>query len=483
MQLNLEEFGYCAVELYFSAVCNLKCIYCFQPSVPQHMKKVNEEIKEWISSGQVEKDILKYLGPNVAHISFWGGEPSINLPYLTPRLETFINNFPKLEEFNYSTNLSTRELTQSSIDFIKALASYNRKYDKNIKLRFQISLDGAPFINDPNRIGSSAEQIIDNVLYLMEALGDDYKVIEDSAHFKATVSSEGLALLSQEDLVYKNYKFFDDFYTEASKIREYYPSGAEATTFANPGNYNEQDGKNLEKFTRIQSDLKFHEHFKNEMSYRNQISSNFFNFLVRMKSNQRSVSHRAFSGCINCSAGKTNFGLDHKGNFFICHNSFFLDEEMMSFIEKTELKNTFTEKIGFDFRLYNSRVKKFTEFNFEKDSDLKKLQVLSTLSQGSWEPHTRYQYLTLLTKEMAAYGQISEEYLKDDKLRDMLVAFYLYGGNSCSINNYWETGTIHLGGTSWFRLVGNGAFEYLMDHEVTRDFIEGDNKKYAEYFR
>lgn len=71
--IKLEDYGYCAVEVYFSAACNLKCRYCFQPSVPERMKEVNKKCIDWISSGRMEDDIEEHLGPSLIELSLWGG--------------------------------------------------------------------------------------------------------------------------------------------------------------------------------------------------------------------------------------------------------------------------------------------------------------------------------------------------------------------------------------------------------------------------
>ena len=486
-KMRLDEYGYCAVELYFSAACNLKCRYCFQPSVPEHMHRVNEEIREWISSGRMREDILTYVGPNIRYISLWGGEPTINLPLLTEQLESFLDSFPNLNEIMFSTNLSTKALAQNVVDFTLRLDKYCKDRGRNILFKNQISLDGAPFINDKNRIGATAEGILDNVMYLLEKTQGHRTFC--SAHFKPTVASDGLAVLSKEENLVKNYQFFDDFYyrvkTEFPNEKAF-PRGAESITIACPGDYTPEDGKNLLEYTKIQMCPDFLDQFrmKNILTNKNQLTTAFYRFIDTLQRTQRRPFKIELSSCISCSIGKTMFGLDHKKNFHVCHHDFFLDDDMMEYLERTGMTSEFTEKIGYDFKLYNARIRKVTKFNFETDSEAKKMQVLSTLSQGAWEPYNRYQYNLFILKELALSGQISEIFLKDERMLDLAAAFWEYGHLACPINNLWETGHITMGGISHARILFNGFFEYMISTvEPMRQKYKEIPELYERYFR
>lgn len=70
---QLSKIGFKAVNLYFSAICNLRCRYCFQPKICEIGEETNKKIIKWISSGEMEEDILRYYGEDMESMCLWGG--------------------------------------------------------------------------------------------------------------------------------------------------------------------------------------------------------------------------------------------------------------------------------------------------------------------------------------------------------------------------------------------------------------------------
>lgn len=456
---KLENYGYCAVELYFSAVCNLNCIYCFQPKISCRGNEVNKKIIDWISSGRMEDDILKYLGESVEYISFWGGEPSINLPYLTERFTIFISKFPNLKQISYSTNISTRKLTQNTIDFIKAIDKHNKENNDNVFLNLQLSIDGCPEINDKNRIGASAKGIIDNTTYLLE---QTVGITCYSSHFKATQSSESIAWLAQDDNLYKNYRFWEDNYKTWSQINNRYPRGGEVITIVFPGNYTTQDGINYAKLEKQLFDPEFRKRFDMKMDFTSQMQDRVTSAYNQLKRAYYRNSTGELRKNLSCSSCKTCFGLDPWGHYHMCHSTFFFDPLTRKYIKDNNLITEYEKTQGFSFDLFENHLKDKSDIPIEYN-----LELIRTLKNGkdySGDISQREQYIDMLVRELAASNQIDKKYLEDYH-RKMAIIFVLFGNGECVLNNCWEFGSYFIRNYSQMRLVLNGALDAILEGE------------------
>lgn len=454
---KLENYGYCAVELYFSAVCNLNCVYCFQPKISCRGNEINKEIIDWISSGRMEDDILKYLGDSVEYISFWGGEPSINLPYLTERFDTFISKFPHLKQLQYSTNISTRKLAQNTVDFIKAIDKHNKENNDHVFLKLQLSIDGCPEINDKNRIGASAKNIIDNTTYLLEQTKD---ITCYHSHFKATQSSESIAWLSKDDNLYKNYKFWEDNYKEWEKITDRYPRGGEIITIVFPGNYTTQDGINYAKVEKELLSKEFQSRFTLPMNFTSQMQDRVTSAYSQLKRAYYRNNTNELRKNLSCSSCKTCFGLDHQGHYHICHSTFFFDPETRQYIKDNGLITEYERTQGFSFSLFKDHLEDKSCVSFENDYEL--IRLLKNGREYSSDITMREQYIDMMIRELAASGQIDKKYLEDDNRR-MAIIFGLFGNGECVLNNCWEFGSYFIRNYSQLRLALNGALDVILE--------------------
>lgn len=477
MDTKLSDFSYEAVELYFSAVCNLDCTYCFQPKLKEHGALVNKDLIEWIRSGEMEEDILKYVGEKTSFLSLWGGEPTINLPYLTERIEKgMLDKFPNLKQIFFSTNLSTRTLAFNVSRFIREVYEYNKKQEKGkqVKLDIQISLDGTPETNDVNRKGSSCLEIINNVYYLLNSIKDIEKSYDFVYfHFKGTFGSEGLSYLASFENLTKHYKFFEDFYNEAEKISKNIPIPrlGEFITLVFPGNWTVEDGKNLAKICKIQASPEFRSQFTNpRLTFENQAHS-FVSRAIKTLQICTSTNATLFSKIsgFSCSSCKHALALSPKGKMSICHHSFFFDEEAKKEIVRKDLVIDFEEKHGFSFRTYDERFKGKEGFCLsDPKQTFKILKALHAGSESMYSLGLRTQYLRILMIELSKVNQVSID-IKDERQIDLAITTLLYGGLECVVNNIWESGSYSIRNYSFMRLLFNGALEEILKTKPIRE--------------
>lgn len=454
-KMRLDEYGFCAVELYASAVCNLNCVYCFQPKVSDHMKKVNEEIVEWITSGRCEDDLLEFC-PTVQYISFWGGEPTINLPLFTERLEYFYTKFPDLKEFMFSSNMSTRRLVDNIISFLKRIEELNTKFDREVSVRVQISIDGMPELNDKSRLGSKATEIMDNVTYMLTAV-PNYRY--GKSNIKATCNGESIRILSDPEKLEENYRFFESYYKRWKQISpEFFPKGGEFITLVAPGGYVSEDGPYLKQIIRTQSSPEFQSKFDPSLvTFLNQVSDRILHAYQTLARNyHRSYVGEVINNC-TCSACKTQFGLDHKRNFHLCHGTFFFDKDLEPFLKEHHLESDYERIYGYDWSTldYVARDKLICSL----DDPLNLSRLILVGRNYSYSLTAKFQFYELMIKEMAACGQIPKEFLTNENLRRVAIAYLVAGSNGCPINNVWAHGSFDVDDLSRMRMILNGPLQ------------------------
>lgn len=479
---SLSKIGFKAVNLYFSAICNLQCRYCFQPKIHEIGKKVNDEVIQWIVSGRMEDDIQKYFGNDIEYICLWGGEPSINLPYLIERMDIIYNKFLFLKEIQYSTNISTKRLAQNTVDFIQKIEELNNKYNRKVQINLQFSIDGPPELNDYNRIGAKADTIMENITYIVDHLPKSFLAETGfhsvRMHIKGTQSADNLKWLLQDNNLLSYYKYFDRWQAiwESKIPTDLIPIGATFITCVYPGNYTQEDGLNFKKLVEIQNSKEFQTSYDWESSnivFDNQITSRikeaFYNV---QKGYYRDYKGELLSNC-TCSAGRSCLGLSYDHTFHLCHSTYMFTDEVLKYIDDNNLTSEFEEKQGFSFRLFNNNVK--NNLVFPMEDELRCSRTLYKMNDFNNNLSSRVQYLDIMVSSLAAAGQISECF-NTKKWRDLAVIYLLFGGNDCPINNVWEFGSLHIRNNAQMKLVLNGAFEYFLNNVYTSilDIDTGD---------
>lgn len=461
---TLDIYGLDSCELYFSAVCNLNCVYCFQPKLKEHGSLKNKEIIDWITSGRMEDDIENTFGRGIKTIALWGGEPTINLPYLTNILKRFLDRFSSLETISFSTNISKDFLSENIINFMKSLNTYlNFNSKRKISLEIQYSIDGAPEINDRNRIGSSADEILNNIFKVLDYVNNNdlkFKIIHN---FKGTHDSISIARLSNIQNLENHYKYFDNFYKKCrEKGYKKFPRSGEYITVVFPGNWTKEDGINFNKICKILQDPTFRKKFGSDVTFKTQIHS----YLERISRNATHVlgSSRigSWKNSLSCGALKHSLGLSPGGKLSICHHSFFFDEEARNEIKTKNLITDFEKYSGFSFLNYNNYFLNKEQASF-KENPLKVLRNLKCGRDSIRSSSLRLQYAKMMIMELAKNNQI-EVNLENKEEMNIIYGAILFAGCECVVNNIWETGTYSLRNPSIYRLLFNGAFNTIMEN-------------------
>ena len=470
----LINYGFVAANVYFSGTCNLQCTYCYQPRFGKQTKASNDKIIEWISSGKMEEDIEKYIGKNIESLNLWGGEPTLNLPYLIERLDSIYERFPKLNNIFFSTNLAKEISVRNIKSYLDKLKELNEKSDRKIVAGIQFSLDGPPEINDKSRTGSNTLQTIDNVTELLKYT-KNYPHDLLSFNFKGTHSGETLEWMIQPHETYETnleyyYRFFDNQLAEWKRKRYILPDGFGEINLVYPGQYTQKDGFIYKKIIET---LHSQEWKNKGWKVLHDFPTQTTRRIEDTFKNLRSAVHRSYKGELlshcTCSAGRSCAGLRYDGTYHMCHTAYVFDDYVLKYLKENNITSNFEESFGYNFENYDKFLKDIEVASYE--DDLKLSRTLSNMEYFWKNISLRLQYLRMQVDTLAQSGQISSIYLID-KWADLATAFLLFGGNECPADNLWEFGSLFIRSNSHLKLIFNGVFEFVMNYmDENGDYI------------
>ena len=465
---DLNKYGFNGVSIHFTATCNLKCKYCFQPKL-NSMSENNKKIIDWIRSGYMENDILKYFGPDIEYIQLWGGETAINLPYLVDRLSSIYSKFTKLTAINYSTNISTKQLAKNTVDTICKIHELNKSFNRSVQINVQFSIDGPPEVNDKDRIGSSAVEIMENITYVLKSVRSIYEEAPGTFRFssKSTMSADTLRWYLEPNETYGNnliyhFMFFNEYMNEWKEFCNYYPIMGNIT-LVNPGGYNKEDGKVLYEVQKIL----YSDELRNikEIDRRSIITKYERNIIAAYDYikyfNGQLNSKMALHGCNACSATRNCLGLSYDGKYHWCHHTFFFNEKDNKSIVDNNLTSEFEKIHGYSFRNFDNYIKDLAVI--PADNDLLLLRSLNITDNFRYNLATRVQYLSMMIKELASSNLIDPCFL-EDKWQNAAISYLLWSGNSCIVQNLWEFGSVYISSVSQLILLFNGTFQLIVEN-------------------
>jgi len=413
--------------LYVSDICNLNCSYCIWPKEKEVMISKNKHIREFIENGRYFENIRKNVDTSyIKQLDLWGGEPTMNFDIFIPALKKHLNMFSSLETLSFSTNISKHFTLSNIIKFIEKFAPY-------YKLDIQLSLDGPPFINDEDRLGSSSKEISENIFEFSKFL-QNFKY-NNNVHtdIKSTISARSMHKLADESNLYDYFSFFDSCWDKCQTPF--------AMSFVFPGDYSQENGFEYAKITNNllykwpKKGIKF-KHIR--IPYEDQNVLHIARTLEAIMRFKRRIYSGEFIATSVCSVGDRRIAIDVDGNFRICHGVFFFYDELKS---------------------QHDMYMNYLKHNVIATSKMDKLRLLHNSVGIHNNVEFRIAYHQALATELVLSGQISRIYLKNKALLNMLA--FVTSRHHCISDNITYTGDMMLIDASYLKLLGNGAFELI----------------------
>lgn len=438
-----------ALVLYSTAVCNLNCRYCYIDKNPS-LIKIDELLDESFK-GDYYFDFAKevFYQDNLTEVQIWGGEPSMRLDRLYYTVDKLINYFPNLTNFLMSTNLTLDTFFDQFYGLLDILGKYP---ERKFSFSLQLSIDGPPPINDLNRGKGVTELFSKNFVKLIttiEEVLDKYQNITFISFFKPTLDGSSIRQLQTKEKIVNYYTFLEKYkdLTEKTIAHERFSFDSGVPNTACPSPHTVEEGKMFANFIKLCREIEKENIEKKYFKYYNYITP--------------------FGGCRDCG-GK--FDLRNKGicgtghsvigllpNKYIstCHNGF---TQLLGDYKNYCIKNKDEVDRTIDFNLFlNGTIENNMVFPYEMLSRYEE-QVLNFYDMD--QNFLMQNYLGII-EFLALCNQIDRKYL--DYNNAVAAAKAIYSRTSiCVRDNIGSTGTKFINPVGLFKLLLNGALDYLM---------------------
>lgn len=447
----------CSISLHWSSDCNMACKYCYIDKDKKAMAGLNRQIRQALEDGSFAQNVKTVMASRrdfIENISLWGAEPTINSKFFKDFIYDMLDYFPNINSVMFSTNaLLGAELIYQ--DFFLPLYNYAETHERKLKFDLQLSLDGPPEFNDESRHEGATKNTLETCYLLLEKSPPSARYFSLNIFSKATLDISYMRIMNARGIDSFNwyYQYFNNVQLTAMEKKgkkDYITLGMNALpTMVDPGYHTVEDGKSLAEWV-------------NHLQYIDRTKLPAYQGMplfiqpvqglsVYFDQEYNPIAHEF--NIFSCSASKNNITIDHEGNLYtcnrLCRNSALSDEYK-----------------------YKHAMRSGTNM---KTSDKKWLHK----TWGSQSFHndimSRRYIFDQLAITMAIAGQIDKKYLYDDQAR--LLLFYCMTGSTCHIGAEEDyTQNPSLLPTSYFKLLGNGAIEALINYvkvELARKEIRG----------
>lgn len=433
--------------LYTTAVCNLRCVYCFIDKNPALVKIDN--ILDESFKGDYYYNFTKKMFPDpnqLREVQIWGGEPTLRLDRCYYTIERLIDHYPKFNRMMMSTNFTGKNWFDQFYGLMDVLGKANRKFTFSL----QLSIDGPKEITDAQRGAGVTEKFTRHFMRLIEEV--DERIPNNvylDFHFKPTLTSEIIRKLQTEEAVIKYYKFFELFYSAARlKIKNPVKSQISPTipNTATPSPHTVEDGKLFANFCRICREITN----KNRRNRIFKFYSDIVPFAPRTKINYDRLDYT--TNCSHCGSGHSVIGLLPDDMISVCHNGFC---DLITDYKKYS-NSVGQEDKAIDFRLFmmnNSNVLIYDEESFGKYERMVK-EYTTTDSKFKLVNMASEIRLLAFNKQVDTKYKDPTEALKAARFIEMSTSY-------CIRDNVGVTGSAGLVPLGMFKLLLNGAREYI----------------------
>lgn len=449
-----------ALVLYTTAVCNLKCSYCYIDKNPALIKidqLLDDSFKEKDYYFNFTKELFK--DPNqLVEVQFWGGEPTLRLDRAYDTVNSLIGYYPKLEKFMLSTNFTGENWFEQIKGFLDILGRFsNRKF----RLNLQLSIDGPKNINDFGRGSGTTEKFLNHLKVFLNKVDEEGWIpqnVEINAFFKPTLSKETLPFLQTKEEILNYYKFFDTVSTIIMrKTNSNFNFNLSIPNLAEPSPYTQADGIMFANFCKICYELG-RENKKDKIF-------NFYEHLVPFTKSECRLSLPAEGkerlscidmkdGCPACGIGWYLIGLLPEHKISLCHSGFcdLLSEYKLYCQENPEQ----IKEPGLDSLFFNNQVTKKILCEVED------LPLWAEISSSFQARNSEFQMANTIVEiqQMANLGIILPKYKKIEEATKA-ARYMRYIIPFCFRNNLQVTGSLVTQPMGTIKMLLNGALDYI----------------------
>ena len=440
-----------SIVLYTTAVCNLKCRYCYIDKNPALVTIDN--ILDESFSGDYYINYAKEVFPDrnqLKEIQMWGGEPTIRMDRAFHTIDAIIDYYPKVEKIMFSTNFTTKNWFEQLYSLLELLGKHR---DRIFYLDIQLSIDGPENINDSSRGIGVTNIFKENFNRLIK---ESSKKIPNNVYFcyffKPTLDSKSIRLLQNKESIIEYFKFFENFYTKHDDENppENFRYECSIPNTACPSPHTKEDGILFANYCRL----------CREIEKENEVYHYFNHYRTITSFNRRSYTDYKKHGysCRGgmCGSGKFTVGLLPNRMISVCHNGFV---DLISDYKKDCLENNF--KTTLDSKFFNNISQESRLTMPYEELSMYELQVESFYKDT---PKARIMNIATLINLLARVKQVDEKYI--DREKALEAAYFIQDSTSyCVRDNINSTGSMTLYPVGLLKLLLNGAREYIEEYD------------------
>lgn len=446
--------------LYTTAICNLNCNYCYIDKNPA-LKKIDELLDQSFTDKNYYINFAKEIFPDpnqLKDVEFWGGEPTLRLDRAYNITEQLINYYPNLYSFMFSTNFTSEIWFEQVGNFLKIFEKFP---DRKFKLDLQLSLDGPKYINDMGRGIGTTEKFLNNYKELLKKIKSNNWIPKNillNIFFKPTLSAKTFSLLQDKNSVIKYYQFFDKLSEMALfLVNNNFDFKVSIPNTAEPAPTTKHEGILFANFCRLCREIEKENQEKQYFHVYRQIipyASGSQRFLQKSRE-CINMSH----GCSTCGIGLHVIGLLPNRKVSLCHNGFVdLLQEYKEYCKDNINDNTIKE-YELDSKFFDRKTI-IRDTNCDVEDLLKWAEIVAEFAKK--DSTFQLANITAQIMELARLNMIDQKYT--DKMKAAQAARYISESTPyCMRNNLTMTGSIVTMPSGIFKLLLNGALDYIGD--------------------
>lgn len=431
---------------YTCGTCNLQCKYCGIHKSPV-LKEIDSLLEESFKGDYYFNRVKEYFPRKDMLTSFetWGGEPFYHIERLFPLLNKLIEHYPYLKNGFSSTNFSYPSWCEKFFSLMEVFGTH--KY-RNFNYKLQLSVDGPEKINDRGRGQGVTKKCLNNFNNLVHFLSEGRlpKNITLEIVIKGTLDNISIYELNQKEKIIEYYTFFEDNFIEPiynlNLPNVHINLGIPNTAVPSPTT--KKDGERFAILVKNCREIEKENEQKNIFKFYKTITPfGMFSF-----DNKTTYKY----GYNNCGTGSAVIGFLPNNMVSTCHEGF--TQIVEKYTQLAASDNRELSSITFD-KFLNEQAVSMCNNDEKYCQHCQKMQMFNNGNSSA-----RLISDTALIMSLALSNQIDEKYLDEKEALEAAI-FMQTCSPYCIKDNYNKTGSYILQPVGMFKLLLNGAREYI----------------------
>lgn len=431
---------------YTCGTCNLNCRYC---GINKNavLSEIDKALAKSFEGDYYFQRVKEYFPRKdmLTEFQTWGGEPFLHMERIHNLLHQLIKYYPYLKEGYSSTNFSFPNWNEKFFGLMDVFAAYPYR---DFSYCLQLSVDGPAEINDAGRGEGVTEKCLNNFNALIENL-KNHRLADNiflTITLKGTLDNNTMQILDSKEKIIEYYKFYEDNFIEP--IMELnLPNVCILPGIPNtavPSPVTVAQGKQFAKLVRLCRELEQENETKGYLKYYQYITPYYHG----PQYNELTYNYSHYT----CGTGDMNVGFLPDNMVSTCHEGFtqMVEEYQKVAAEQPNLASTIT----FDKFVNEQKVSLCAT-----DEQYAQHEYKMSLYNAS-NATARLATNATLIVALALAGQIDRKYIHDEEA--LRAAIFMQNHTSyCIKDNYNKTGSYTLQPVGLFKLLLNGAIDYI----------------------